>query len=221
MIVNQTWLNPNDINQERGWVLLSLCLGCFAPSAKLYPYLLCHVTAHAYEQYKGYCQSKLLMSYGRQARQFPPSMVEWEATASCSPMAISVHLADGVTKVLPVTSALTAQELGSMAVTARGVPSGAGWTVSVINNNGDVHEFESDAPVMDYFSKSETNPLFVSTMRAHDTGMNAPGVSTKGGDLLPMLSPQPGQKRPSRTQTMTMRFREYDSMPPSATLSTD
>ena len=99
MIVNQTWLNPNDINQERGWVLLSLCLGCFAPSEKLYPYLLCHVTAHAYEKYKGYCQAKLLMSYERQARQFPPSLLEWECASTCSPMAISVQMFDGVTKV--------------------------------------------------------------------------------------------------------------------------
>jgi hypothetical protein len=26
MIVNQTWLNPNDINCERGWTLMALCL---------------------------------------------------------------------------------------------------------------------------------------------------------------------------------------------------
>lgn len=92
MIVNQTWLNPNDINCERGWVLMALCLSCFSPSDKLYPYLLCHVTAHAYETYKPYCQAKLLQAYGREARLHAPCQMEWQAAASCAPMAINVGM---------------------------------------------------------------------------------------------------------------------------------
>ena len=80
-LVNQTWLNPNDVrppslfhwlslylfscppsdvvsllsvshpflvqvNAERGWLLLSMCLAVCAPSEKLFPYLLCYVTQH-------------------------------------------------------------------------------------------------------------------------------------------------------------------------------
>ena len=45
-LVNQTWLNPNDVNAERGWMLLAMCLAVCAPSDRLYPYLLCYVTQH-------------------------------------------------------------------------------------------------------------------------------------------------------------------------------
>ena len=45
-LCNQTWLNPNEVNSERGWLLLAMVLGCVPPSDKLYPYLLCYITAH-------------------------------------------------------------------------------------------------------------------------------------------------------------------------------
>src|SRR4051812_19897176 len=34
------------LNAERGWLLLSMCLAVCAPSDRLYPYLLCYVSQH-------------------------------------------------------------------------------------------------------------------------------------------------------------------------------
>lgn len=38
--VCQVWRNPNALNSERGWLLLSSCLGAFLPSLRLAKYLL-------------------------------------------------------------------------------------------------------------------------------------------------------------------------------------
>lgn len=48
-LCNQTWCNPNDLNAERGWQLMALCLSCFPPSERLYPYLLCYISQHGFE----------------------------------------------------------------------------------------------------------------------------------------------------------------------------
>ena len=39
-LCNQTWGNTVDSNNERGWLLMALCLGCFVPSARLHHHLL-------------------------------------------------------------------------------------------------------------------------------------------------------------------------------------
>lgn len=77
-------------------MLMALCLSCFPPSPRLYPYLLCYVTTHGYEEYKAYCQHRLLQCYGRQARQFAPSMLEWAAARKAAPMAIEARCAVGL-----------------------------------------------------------------------------------------------------------------------------
>lgn len=146
------------VNCERGWLLLALCLSAFPPSEKLYPYLLCYVTQHGYGNYKGYCQRKLLLAYGRQARTWcggrgsflsslrrlalligalpssarrAPTMLEWASAKDTDPMAAEVRAADGVAKFVPLSSALTAQEAGNLAALARGIPGATGWTISV------------------------------------------------------------------------------------------
>lgn len=136
MLCNQTWLNPNDINAERGWLLMAMCLSAFPPSHKLYPYLLCYVTQHGLENYKGYCQRKLLMAFGRQARSWAPCMLEWTAARDTSSMAMEVRAADGVSKYIPVASALTAQEAGNLVAVSRGIEGATGWTVAVLNAVG-------------------------------------------------------------------------------------
>ena len=39
-LCNQTWLNKNDANAERGWLLMAHCLSSFPPSPVLAKYLL-------------------------------------------------------------------------------------------------------------------------------------------------------------------------------------
>eukprot|EP00039_Didymoeca_costata_P014654 m.239349 g.239349 ORF g.239349 m.239349 type:complete len:2341 (+) comp16067_c0_seq1:94-7116(+) len=172
MIVNQTWLNPNDINCERGWFLMSLCLSCFCPSDRLYPFLLCHVSKHAYEGYKGYCQFKLLHCHQRPSRVSPPCLLEWKAAMSCSPMVLEVRMADGATKNVSIQSMSTAHELGNLAVAARGVPSPQGWTLSVQTKTGNDFELSGDALIADYISGTELSEEFKSVVKFFLNGDN-------------------------------------------------
>jgi hypothetical protein len=48
-------------------------------------------------------------------------------------MTIEVRAADSVTKHMPVSSALTAQEAGNLAASARGIPGATGWTIAIEN----------------------------------------------------------------------------------------
>lgn len=40
LLLHQVWRNPNILNSERGWLLLSSCLSAFLPSQRLTKYLL-------------------------------------------------------------------------------------------------------------------------------------------------------------------------------------
>ena len=129
-LCNQTWLNPNDLNAERGWLLMSLCLSCFSPSEQLYPYLLCYITSHGFEGYRAMCQHKLLRFHGRQSRCYPPSLLEFTASSQQKVMTVEVLLPDGTSQRVLVDSATTAAELGNMVARCAGVPRPSGWTVT-------------------------------------------------------------------------------------------
>ncbi|KAH6942820.1 hypothetical protein HPB50_010767 [Hyalomma asiaticum] len=93
---NQTWQNDNEANRQRGWLLMANCLGCFAPSPLLYKYLLKYVSDHGDKDgYAGHCQQQLLRSQGRDARTYPPSMLEWQANAKKCRMALPAAFHDG------------------------------------------------------------------------------------------------------------------------------
>lgn len=136
-LCNQTWLNPNEVNAERGWLLMTICLSCFPPSDRLYPYLLCYITAHGYEEFKAYCQRKLLRLFGRQARHNPPTMLEWNAARKTASMAIYIKMTDGESLMIPIESSTTAHEAGNLAAQARTGASCSGWTVSVSSTTGE------------------------------------------------------------------------------------
>ena len=80
-------------------MLLAMMLSCVPPSEKLFPYLLCYISAHGAEDYKAICQNRLLRLYGRQARTLPPTMIEWISTRKNANMAIDVLTA--VSKIVP------------------------------------------------------------------------------------------------------------------------
>lgn len=66
---------------------------------------------------------------------------------------------DGVTKTVPLTSQMTAQEMGNMVVSTRGLTSCSGWTVS-IQDVDDEHFFNCDTAVLDYIAEKEADAQF-------------------------------------------------------------
>lgn len=109
-ICKQLTQNPSKASQARGWVLLSLCVGCFAASDKFIKYLRNFI----HEGPPGdslYCEERLQRTLNNGTRHQPPPWIEFQAVKAKEPLMLPVTFLDGNTKTLLADSATTAREL--------------------------------------------------------------------------------------------------------------
>jgi myosin-7 len=109
-ICKQLNMNANKNSHARGWILLSLCVGCFAPSDKFVKYLR-NFILHGPPGYAPYCDERLQRTFLNGPRSQPPSWLELQATKSKKPLMLPITFMDGNTKTLYADSATTAREL--------------------------------------------------------------------------------------------------------------
>uniref|UniRef100_A0A8C4ZE72 Myosin VIIA n=1 Tax=Gadus morhua TaxID=8049 RepID=A0A8C4ZE72_GADMO len=109
-ICKQLTQNPSKSSHARGWILLSLCVGCFAPSEKFVKYLRTFINSGP-PGYAPYCEERLRRTFVNRTRTQPPSWLELQATKSKKPIMCPVTFMDSTTKTLLTDSATTASEL--------------------------------------------------------------------------------------------------------------
>ena len=109
-ICKQLSNNPSKSSHARGWILLSLCVGCFTPSDKFAKYLK-HFIQRGPPGYAPFCDQRLKRTFVNGTRIQPPSWLELQATKSKDPIKVQVTFMDGSLRNLLADSASTAKEL--------------------------------------------------------------------------------------------------------------
>ncbi|XP_059190123.1 unconventional myosin-XV [Centropristis striata] len=160
-VANQVWRNPNILNSERGWVLLSSCLSAFLPSQRLAKYLLKFVSDYGPDGYNCVCQHRLLQALQRlnvgpeYVRTYPPCLLEWTANRKRAHTVLHIHCFDAVSFLCPLHSWTTGEEMAKDILHHRGVMEGRrGWSV-LLKEPAQWVELEGSDYVLDLMSDLE------------------------------------------------------------------
>lgn len=109
-ICKQLTNNPSKSSHARGWILLSLCVGCFPPTERFVNYLRAFIRAGP-PGYAPYCEGRLNRTFKNGARTQPPSWLELQATKNKDPINLNVTFMDRNSKTIEVDSASTSHEV--------------------------------------------------------------------------------------------------------------
>ncbi|CAG9784601.1 unnamed protein product [Diatraea saccharalis] len=102
--------NPSKASHARGWILLSLCVGCFPPSERFVKYLRSFIREGP-PGYAPYCEGRLVRTFKNGPRTQPPSWLELQATKTKKPILLTVTLMDETMKTVQSDSATTSEEI--------------------------------------------------------------------------------------------------------------
>jgi myosin-7 len=109
-ICKQLSNNPNTISFKKGWILLSLCIGCFPPSQNFELYLRQFIRKGP-ELYAPYCETRLDRKIQNGVRKQPPSWMELKACKTTEPITVTVYMMNEASVQLEIDSASTSEEV--------------------------------------------------------------------------------------------------------------
>lgn len=111
-ICKQLTNNPNRKSSATGWILMALCVGCFAPSDKFVKYLLNYLRDHnAPSDWSVYCENRLRRTFMNGTRGQPPAWLELYAVKHKKPLVLPITFMNGHISPAFADSATTAREL--------------------------------------------------------------------------------------------------------------
>jgi myosin-7 len=114
----------------RGWILLSLCLGCFPPSERFMKYLLNFIDQGPVS-YGPFCAERLRRTYANGVRAEPPTWLELQAVKSKKHIPIQVILVTGESLTITVDSASTSWEICAHIAQKQGLCDQLGFSLQV------------------------------------------------------------------------------------------
>uniref|UniRef100_A0A8C6WAU8 Unconventional myosin-VIIb n=1 Tax=Nannospalax galili TaxID=1026970 RepID=A0A8C6WAU8_NANGA len=114
----------------RGWILLSLCLGCFPPSERFMKYLL-NFICRGPPSYGPFCTERLQRTFANGVRTEPPTWLELQAVKSKKHIPIQVIMATGESLTITVDSASTSQEICLHIAQKQGLTDHLGFSLQV------------------------------------------------------------------------------------------
>ncbi|XP_032261983.1 unconventional myosin-VIIb [Phoca vitulina] len=114
----------------RGWILLSLCLGCFPPSERFMKYLLNFIEKGP-AAYGPFCAERLRRTYANRVRTEPPTWLELQAVKSKKHIPIHVVLVTGESLTVMVDSASTSREVCLHIAHKQGLSDHLGFSLQV------------------------------------------------------------------------------------------
>lgn len=141
--------NPNSISFKKGWILLSLCIGCFPPSENFELYLR-EFIRNGPELYAPFCETRLDRTIQNGARKQPPSLMELKGCKTTDPIIVTINLMNDASVQLQIDSASTSEEVCIAVAKATNLKDLLGFSLFITIMNkvmtlGCEHQFLFDA----------------------------------------------------------------------------
>lgn len=171
-VIKQTTNNPSSKSALKGWELLGILAGAFAPSKDFEPYLLSHCDQHREQALKeakeksgeaakekqevaalaSYTMGRIVKTGAMGPRREVPTPIEIEACKKRDVVLVRVYHLDGSYDMLPVTSWVTPTLIKAMVCEIRGIQDGSPFAVYEMTPEGEERFLESDERILDLVS---------------------------------------------------------------------
>ncbi|XP_028401436.1 unconventional myosin-VIIa-like isoform X2 [Dendronephthya gigantea] len=129
-LCKQVTNNPSKTSLLKGWVLLSLCIGCFMPSTKV-GQIVIEMMKCGPDDYASYCDQKMTRTKRNGSRKQPPNTLELQSAQQLVFPVVLVELNDGREVYIEVDSSTTARELCVDAADEMGSDHNAGYGIQI------------------------------------------------------------------------------------------
>ncbi|CAB4023868.1 unconventional myosin-VIIb, partial [Paramuricea clavata] len=129
-LCKQVTNNPSKTSLLKGWVLISLCIGCFMPSTKV-EQIVIEVMKCGPDDCASYCDQKMTRTKRNGTRKQPPNTLELQAAQQLVFPVVLVELNDGREVHIEVDSSTTARELCIDAADEMGTDHNAGYGIQI------------------------------------------------------------------------------------------